>query len=101
MSSLEETDITLDLEANIDLLTYEDLKTKCKAHGIKNNIKKTEMIWILQSLAAGKTVPDSYYTKSWISNPKNKKKLMKGGVGICVAIILIIIIAHNVIGSTY
>ena len=101
MSSLEEIDVTLDIEASIDSLTYEDLKIRCKTHGIKNNIKKTEMVWILKSLATGKTVPDSYYTKSWISDPKNKKKLIKGVVGICVAIILIIIIVHNVIGSPY
>ena len=89
--SRAEAVVLIDLEENIDSLTYEDLKSRCKTYGIKCNIKKKEMQWALKRLAKGKTVPTSYYTKSWISNPVNKKKIIKSSIGIGSIIILIII----------
>lgn len=95
MDEASEYMTVLDLDEDVDSLTYDALKARCKTFGIKCNLKKTEMRWALKQLAKGETIPDIYFTKrktkSWISNPETKKKIQRGSIGVGGTVLLIII----------
>jgi len=84
--------VLIDLDEDLETLSWEHLKARCKSHGIKCNLKKEEMKYALKQLDKGKPVPRSYYTKNWLSEPANRKKIVRGGLSCGGLIILAIII---------